>query len=616
MPSRENLLHHYPFRYEDLSHSRRGKVVSCRNLYTRSGKTVQKARVETNAGVEELTWFNQTYLSRLLSPGTMISFFGQNYEIITGKTLIHTNRLVPIYPETKGVTSKMLRRRIYNLLKLPIKDWLPDSIKKKYGLIGLGQALQQIHFPKNLLDAKQAKQRLAFDEILCLQLEAQAKKAAWHQKKLSRRLVIDREKLLRLISNLPFKLTLSQNQVVKEILNNLESDQPMNRLLQGEVGSGKTVVAALAMYVTYLNGYQSILMAPTEILVEQHYQTLKSVFLGTPIKIGLVTKSVKDTGDILIGTQALLYKKLGQAGLLVIDEQHRFGVAQRSKLLQTHPTPHLLSMTATPIPRTLALTVYADLDVSLLTDLPFAKPVAKTWVVPETKRLKAYHWIASQIKKHQAQAFVVCPLIEPSEKESMKDIKAVTQEFKNLQQIFNQFKLEFLHGRLKTDQKNQILSRFTQGKTQMLVTTPVIEVGIDIPRATIMVVEAAERFGLAQLHQLRGRVGRRGQSSYCLLFSRQNSQRLRALESVSDGLRLAKLDLKQRGPGTAWGLAQHGWLKLKLADLSDLKLISAAKKAAADLKKLPGWHKIDPCHHSQNEKSLPGAGVNVVPALN
>jgi len=368
------------------------------------------------------------------------------------------------------------------------------------------------------------------------------------------------------------------------------------------------VVAALAMYLTHLNGFQSILMAPTEILANQHYQTLQAVFAGTPIKIGLVTKSVKSDGNILVGTHALLFKKIDQPGLLVIDEQHRFGVNQRSQLLKTGPIPHLLSMTATPIPRTLALTTYADLDISLIKELPFAKTVAKTWIIPENKRLSAYHWIDKKIKEEKIQAFIVCPLIEPSQKESMKDIKAVTQEFNYLKHVFHQLKLEFLHGRLKSDQKNKIITGFTQGKTQILVTTPVIEVGIDIPQASIMVIEAAERFGLASLHQLRGRIGRRGQPGYCLLFGKAQNPRLKALTTTTDGIKLAEMDLKWRGPGETWGLAQHGWLKFKLADPLDLKLIILTREAAASI--------INICRRNQNEKFHQDDGVNVVPALN
>jgi len=605
MLSREELLHHYPSRYEDLSQYETGVVASAKNIYTRSGKTVQKIIVKINQETRELTYFNQPFLVKTLRPGIKISLAGNEYEV--NGPLIHTGRLVPVYPETKGVTSKMLRRRIYNLLKLPIKDWLPDKIKKKYRLIDLDQALHQIHFPKNQAEVTSAKARLAFDEMLQWQLEAQAKKNDWQKKKLSHQLIIHRGKLLQLMNHLPFKLTKSQNQVLREIITDLESEKPMNRLLQGEVGSGKTVVAALAMYLTYLNGLKSILMAPTEILVEQHYQTLKSVFSGTPVKIGRVTKSIKETGDILIGTHALLNRKVDRLGLVVIDEQHRFGVKQRSKLVEIKPRPHLLSMTATPIPRTLALTLYAHLDLSSLDDLPGRLPV-KTWLVPQEKRQKAYYWIKQQIAANQSQAFIVCPLINPSAKESMQDIKDITTEFEKLTQVFDGLTINLIHGRLPAPEKSQIIQAFSRGKTKILVATPVIEVGIDIAGADIIIIENAERFGLAQLHQLRGRVGRRGQTAYCLLFCQKSSLRLAQLQTISSGIKLAELDLKLRGEGRILGLDQHGFSQFKLADLNNLELIILTREAAAGI--------IKPCRRNQNEKFHQGDGVNVVPALN
>lgn len=605
MPSREELLHHYPSRYEDLRNYERGAVTAAKNIYTRSGKSVQKITVKINQGVRELTFFNQPFLIKTLRPGVNVSLAGNEYEV--GGPLIHTGRLVPVYPEIKSLSSKWLRRQIYNQLKKPVKDWLPDNIRNKYKLIDLNSALHQIHFPGTEAEAARAKKRLAFDEMLKWQLEALTKKTNWQKKKLAHRLVINQEKLLSLINRLSFELTPSQNLAVKDILSDLSSNQPMNRLLCGEVGSGKTVVAAIAMFAACLNKVKAVLMAPTEILVEQHYRTLKTVFSGTAVKVGRVTKTYRENGDILLGTHALLFKNLGQVGLLVIDEQHRFGVKQRSQLLKQEPVPHLLSMTATPIPRTLALTTYAHLDLSLLDNLP-GKQFAKTWVVPEVKRPAAYNWIKNQIKESQSQVFIVCPLIEPSEKESMKDIKAVTQEFNYLKSIFNQLKLALLHGRLKANEKNIIIKDFSQGKTDILVATPVIEVGIDIPQAAIMVIEGAERFGLAALHQLRGRVGRRGQPAFCLLFAGKNLLRLKKLETIDNGLKLAELDLKLRGPGETLGVAQHGFLKLKLADPWDLGLITLTREAAEAI--------INPCRRNQNEKSPIAGKENAGPSLN
>lgn len=596
----QDLLHHYPARYQDLTDSTIGTVVSSRNLYTRSGKTLQKIIVKTETANQELTFFNQPFLIKTLTPETKISFFGNDYEVIRGQELIHTHRLVPIYPETSGVSSKWLRSRIYYLLKnqpFP-QDWLPPSIKTKYQLINLGQALFQIHFPKNQTEVDQATKRLSFDELFLLQLSSRERKKAWQKKSLSHQFSVDQEKVLNLIASLPFNLTLAQNRSLKEILSDLEKPLPMNRLLQGDVGSGKTVVAAIAAYVAYLNGFNTVLMAPTGILANQHLHTLQTILKSTGIKIELITASQKRkkelTANLYVGTHALLHRKLDNAkvGLVIIDEQHRFGVAQRSQLIsQSKLTPHLLTMTATPIPRTIAQTIYSDLDMSFIDELPLGRQKIKTWVVPQTKRLSAYRWIETEILTHNSQAFIVCPLIEPSQKEAMQDIKAVTQEFNQLNSVFNKLKLGLIHGRLKNKEKNDLLKKFKSNKLNILVATPVIEVGIDIPNATIMVIENADRFGLAQLHQLRGRVGRSTQNSYCLIFTANKNQqvlsRLKYLETTNQGQKLAELDLKLRGPGDLYGLKQHGFLQLKLASLTNHQLITQVNQAVNSLKKIP-----------------------------
>ena len=628
----ENLLHHYPVRYldrslvtkiskvqEGASVTVRGQVVSAANLVTPRGKKIQKVKLEDDSGTIEATWFNQPFIPQSLKPGMAVALSGPvdrfgakltlkspEYELIKPpprSPLIHTGRLVPVYPETTGVSSKWLRSRIKFLLDnlLPTPDFLPEKITVKNRLTGLTTALKNIHFPKSSQELESAQNRLKFDELFLLQLEALITKKRWQEKKLAHSLSIDQEKVLSLIARLPFKLTLAQNRTLKEILSDLEKDKPANRLLAGDVGSGKTVVAAAAIYVSFLNGFKSVLLAPTEILANQHFDTLKTVFAHTPVKLVLVTSASKTSpqalrdSDLLIGTHALLFKKLNfvKLGLVVIDEQHRFGVKQRSQLLlNSKVTPHLLTMTATPIPRIVALTFYSDLDLSLLDEMPPGRMPVKTWVVPPQKRPAAYRWIDGQITAGKAQAFVVCPLIEESSKEKLSDIKNVTAEYNQLSQVFSRLRLGLLHGRLKSLEKKRVIADFSQGKTDILVTTPVIEVGLDIPGATIMLVEDADRFGLAQLHQLRGRVGRGQKPSYCLLFTSAKNpttiKRLKYLESVDSGLKLAEIDLKLRGPGQLYGVKQHGHLELKLASLSDTKLILKTLRAAETVaKKLP-----------------------------
>ena len=600
----EDLLHHYPHRYEDYRHTTtHGQVISIQNVYTRSRRLIQKATISTSSGPIEATWFNQPYLTQTLKPGTPIALAGKplpagrqvtspEYEIVRGEP-IHTDRLVPVYPETRGLSSKWLRSRIFPLLNTAIPDYLPSEIRHLHSLIDLDQAVKSIHFPQDQSQIDSAKKRLSFDEMFLLQLQTLKTRVDWNTAKLAHAFAVDQDKILEFIAKLPFTLTPAQNQAVKAILADLSENQPMNRLLQGDVGSGKTVVAAIAIYIAHLNGFQSIFMAPTEILAHQHFNTLNSLFKPLGIEIALVTSSSRklktDNCKLLVGTHALLHRHLNtpDLGLVIIDEQHRFGVSQRAALLNQPTTPHLLTMTATPIPRTIALTLYADLDMSILDELPSGRLPVKTWAIPPAKRTAAYAWIADQITTHHTQGFIICPLIEQSDVDTLKDIKAATIEFERLQQIFFHQKLALLHGKTKSKAKQVIMADLTAGKIDILVATPVVEVGIDIPNATIMVIEGAERFGLAQLHQLRGRVGRGHRQSYCLMFTTEDNQldnrRLKYLTTTHSGLKLAELDLKLRGPGHLYGTAQHGFLNLKLASLTDHQLITATKSAAQDL---------------------------------
>ncbi|MCH7541547.1 ATP-dependent DNA helicase RecG [Patescibacteria group bacterium] len=521
------------------------------------------------------------------------TFINPEYELIdkkASKRSLHTQGLVPVYPETAGVSSKWLRTKLRNLLPdlLPrLEETLPKPLLKKHHLVTKRQALWQIHFPRNEAQISGSKKRLAFEELFVSQLIALVRRNAWEKNRKGFKLDVSQNKVLSLIASLPFSLTNSQNKVLREILGNISSNIPMNRLLQGDVGSGKTVVAAIGAYIAFLNGYQSAFMVPTEILAQQHFRTLSTVLNPLGVKVSLRTSSVKkvDPFDVLVGTHALITRDVHFKNLafVVIDEQHRFGVEQRAKLRLKGRTPHVLTMTATPIPRSLALTLYGNLDVSSLDELPKERKRVKTFVIPPVKRLKAYQFIRKNISEGH-QAFIIFPFIEPSE--TLTSVKAAKEEYERLKnEVFPDLSIGLLHGNLKSKEKEEVLDKFRQNKSNILVSTPVVEVGIDVPNATIMLIEGAERFGLASLHQLRGRVGRGGAQSYCLLFSESSNKnvldRLYALEKHHLGLKLAEIDLKMRGPGQIYGTAQSGIPSFKIASLTDLKLIQTTKQEAA-----------------------------------
>lgn len=626
-----DLLHHAPHRYLDYrlitkiekvqpgeTVTIKGEITSIKNLYTKYSKRIQMATIKDDTKEIDAVWFNQPYIVRNLSKGSKIQLSGKvdffsrkialispEYEIIKkGKKSIHTGRLVPIYPGTAGVSSKWLRSRIsfaFPLAINEIKEYLPQKILKKYNFLGYKKALKEIHFPNNLKNTKIARKRLSFNELLMLQLKNAYRKTDWQKNEVLFKLDVNKKEVDAFIKSLPFKLTPSQKLSVEEILKDLQKNTPMNRLLEGDVGSGKTVVAAVATLVSFINGYQAVFMAPTQILAQQHFDTLKQVFSSYNVRLSLITSSGTKGGlgitDVFVGTHALIHKKvkLDQVSLVVIDEQHRFGVEQRAHLITSggkkKKAPHVLTMTATPIPRTIALTAYGDLDLSTLNELPKGRQQITTWVVPPNKRDSAYSWIQEQILKDNIQAFVICPLIEESDKETMKQVKAATKEYEKLIKQFPKLKIGLLHGRQKVKEKEKVLKGFREGKINILVSTPVVEVGIDIPNATIMLIEAAERFGLAQLHQLRGRVGRGKKKSYCLLFTEFKSKnvktRLSALQQKLSGFELAELDLKLRGPGELFGTKQHGFHELKIASWKDTKLIKLAKSVADDAFKNP-----------------------------
>lgn len=619
----EDLLFHIPSRYEDFSLISKinlvqegevvtiqGTILEIKNAYARKGMILQKAKAQDETGIIEVTWYNQPFLTRAIKINDKVSLSGKigiflnkltlespQYEVISqNNETIHTGRLVPIYPETKGISSKWLRRQIYKILsvqKQNLLEYIPSSIKGRYDLMEFQKAIEMIHFPSNLTEAHRAKERLAFDELLKTHLASLSRKKNWEKKLVSQPFSIAPYKIQieDFWEKLPFELTNAQKRAVKDIFGDLASKKPMNRLLEGDVGSGKTVVATIAMYLAHLNGFQSVLMTPTEILANQHYNTISNLSSPLGVKVGLATGSKKldiNEFDILVGTHAVLSEKVNynNLGLVVIDEQQRFGVEQRTLIRKKGKNPHLLTMTATPIPRTVALTIYGDLDLSLLDEMPKGRRIIKTWLVPTQKRENAYKWIEQHLKKTQSQAFIICPFIEESE--SMITVKAAKKEYERLQKdVFPNLKLGLLHGKQKVKERDGVLNKFREGKLDILVATPVVEVGIDIANTTIMLIEAAERFGLAGLHQLRGRVGRGEKQSYCLLFtessSAQTTARLRAMETMHVGAELAELDLRLRGPGEIYGTMQHGQTKLKFANFSDLPLIEKTRKEAEEL---------------------------------
>lgn len=612
-----DLLSYYPFRYEDFSKiskiseaktdekvTIRGEVWQIKNAYTKFRKTLTQAIINDGSTSINLTWFNQPYLTQSIKSGDTLQVAGKislskgkpsliapDWEKVWGTNPgIHTGRLVPIYSETFGVSSKWIRSLVYKVLPLVLEDladFMPDFIRQD--LIPLTDATQNIHFPQNLHSLTKARDRLAFDELFLLQLTALQTRYLWNKKTLIKSWSLKKTELSKFIKQLSFELTNAQNKVIAEILADLQRPHPMNRLVQGEVGSGKTVVAAVIIYLAHLNNFQTLFMAPTEILAWQHYNTLQKLLAPFNIEVGIYTGSKKFTKDqkinpqVIVGTHALLSDKLklDKVGLVVIDEQHRFGVQQRALLRQKGTAPHFLTMTATPIPRSIALTFYGDLDLSIIDEMPKNRQLIKTYVVPEKKRPDAYKFIEKQIQAGD-QVYIITPLIEESE--TLASTKAAKVEYERLQKIFSKLKLGLLHGKMKPKEKETVLEQFRVGEIQLLVSTSVVEVGVDVPNATIMVIEGAERFGLAQLHQLRGRVGRGVKQSYCLLFTSngdaKENRRLKYLETTFNGLKLAELDLDIRGAGTVYGTAQHGKIDLQLAKLTDLTLVEKTKNAA------------------------------------
>ena len=592
----------------------KGKISNLFHTRSRTGKALTRAVLNDKTGSVQVIWFNQPFLKKSLRNGQKIILSGKaNFKF--GKTTIqnpgyeeikpeltHTGRIVPVYHQTEGINSKWIREKLKPLIdewSNLLEDHLPASIIQEYGLIKYGEAVREVHFPTEENNLEKAKFRLSFDELFILQLKALQKKWQWQNVEVHAQKPIPiHNEVQQLIASLPFELTSAQKTSLKEILWDLNQKYPMSRLIQGDVGSGKTVVAGIAAFNTIKAGYQCAIMAPTEILAKQHYATLFKLFQPYSFNIGFIsgsiTGSVKNdiidglktgTVDLIIGTHSLIQEGIGfkKLGLAVIDEQHRFGVKQR-EILKANGAPHLLSLSATPIPRTLAMTIYGDQDLSIIDEMPKGRQEIITRVVPENKRTDAYRWIENQILKGR-QAFVICPLIDESD---TLEIKSAIQEYERLKtEIFPDLNLGLLHGKMKSQEKEAVMNIFKDNKINILISTSVIEVGIDVPNASIMLIEGADRFGLSQLHQFRGRVGRGEHQSYCFLFPKNNSEdsriRLSAMANYSSGFKLAEIDLQMRGPGEIFGVKQSGIPDLKMASLTDSKTIELARKAAQEI---------------------------------
>jgi ATP-dependent DNA helicase RecG len=560
-----------------------------------------------------------------------------NYERLTGAEGVVTPKLMSVYYLTAGLSQKHLRFLVKQALG-EIKnfpDFLPTEILEEYDFLPLQLALQGIHFPEDETDLESSRKRLKFDELFLIQLKSEMSRQKRAQQKAPKIEFVEDE-IKEFVKKLPFVLTKSQKISAWEILRDLERTSPMNRLLSGDVGSGKTVVAAINMYCTVLNGYQAIMMTPTEILAKQHFESLVKM-LGKNLNVALLTRSqfvgsedntviefkkkdlIKSIGEgkfqIVLGTHALLSEKisLNKLALVIIDEQHRFGVQQR-KIMNEKLTgldglsAHFLSMTATPIPRSLALTMYGDLDLSIIDEMPVGRKVVTTRLVESYNRQKAYDFIADQVKKGR-QAFVVCPLIAPTDAstnsdgnqllffDSVNEKKSVMQEYEYLsKKIFPNLKVAYLHGKMSGKEKDEVMQKFKSGETNILISTAVVEVGVDIPNVSVMMIEGAERFGLAQLHQFRGRVGRAAHQSYCLLFTTNETtgstlDRLKFFEKNNNGFKLSEKDLETRGPGEVYGNSQSGQEMWRLARPTDFDLIKAARvmvqKIVPNIKKYP-----------------------------
>ena len=615
-----DLLFYLPRTWEDLTQlSRIVDLFPTEGKYTikatlqkisafrssRKRMAITQATFADESGTIQAIWFNQPYLRNQLKTGQeyyltgmvkpsagRLSLVSPSLEAASHLP-IHSGRIVPVYSSLGGITTKVLRRIFLKLLPIlePIPEILPDSLLQSHGLASLDIALRAVHAPSSLADTELGQHRLAFDELLATQLQVQLAKNTLGAKS-ALPITTDLDFVRQILDTLPFTLTNGQKKALWDIVQDIGHDHPANRMIEGDVGSGKTIVAAIAMMATAKSGYQAVLMAPTEVLAEQHYRNLEPLFEQFGISSALLTRTqiIGDTtADIIIGTHKLIQQdvELPRLNLVIVDEQHRFGVRQREALKRvgssTRDVPHFISLTATPIPRSLALTLFGDLDLSIIPTKPGSRPVVTTQVVPADNKHLAYDRIEAELSADH-QAFVVVPIITDSLKLAAKSTEAAARE---LASSLPHARIGVLHGKLDSDTKREIMTDFKSGNLDILIATTVIEVGIDIPNATVMLIEGADRFGLAQLHQLRGRVGRSEHQSYCFVSPTATEpdiiERLELFAATTDGFKLAELDLELRGPGTLLGSAQAGFTKFRLVDWTNPQKIEQAQLAAKTL---------------------------------
>lgn len=623
----KDLIEYFPRDYDDRSNvfnikdiqknkinTVKGKIISKLETLKIKNITITKTRIDDGTGFLEVVWYNKPYLKNTINlkqmyifTGKIIEKFGRihlenpDYELLDGKATLSNGRIVPIYSSTYKFTQKLFRSIInetLSIIKNQIEEFLPISIRKEYNLCERAFAIENIHFPKDNTSFFMARKRLVFEELFLLQLKLLHLKQNVIDKKSN--IFFQNLETDEIIKIFPFKLTNAQNNVLQEIKDDFKKNRVMNRLIQGDVGSGKTAIAQIAMYIAVKNGYQAAIMAPTDVLASQHFESFKNLFQKLGYNCVFLSGNQKKkeknqiyemikTGEanIIIGTHAIIQEQVifKNLGLVVTDEQHRFGVKQREFLTNKGISPHTLVMTATPIPRTLALILYGDLDISTINTLPEGRQKIDTSFVNTTYYPRIYNFLKKNADEKK-QAYIICPMIEENDKNELKAVLSYTEKLKN--EIFIGYNIECLHGKMKNIEKQEIMQKFYEGKIDILVSTTVVEVGINVPNSTIIVIENAERFGIAQLHQLRGRVGRGSEKSYCILVSdtknKESKKRLETMVKSSDGFYLSEKDLEIRGTGDFFGTRQHGLPEMKIANLyKDIEILKLVQKAATNL---------------------------------